>query len=265
MEKLLKFEELEFGYRNRNAKTRKNLGMEESDEPVCVYGAPSAYLDAFTFPSNFELRAGEVIALMGRNGSGKSTLLKTLCGKIPAQGGTIEICGRNLKSWSAGDLAKSVAYISISKAAPERMTVTEFVGLGRMPYSNFFDGRSKEDLKIVNDALALLQLEKFENRNISELSDGERSRAYLAQAVAQQVKVLLLDEPNAFLDIPWSNQLFKTLRQLAADRGMGIIVSTHSLEYASKYCDRFMIVDNMELNVGTLDEANAGGWLEWAR
>ncbi|MCQ2089485.1 MAG: ABC transporter ATP-binding protein [Fibrobacter sp.] len=236
MESLLKCEELEFGHGK-----------------------------GFTSPVDFELQAGEVVALMGRNGSGKSTLLKTLCGKISALGGSVEINGRSLKSLSAVELAKNVAYISISKAAPERMTVAEFVGLGRMPYSNFFDGRSKEDLKIVEDALALLQLENFAERNVCELSDGERSRVYLAQAVAQQVKVLLLDEPNAFLDIPWSHQLFKTLRQLAAERHMGIIVSTHSMEYASKYCDRVMVVEEKNVQCGTWTDAEQMGWLEWTK
>lgn len=219
----------------------------------------------FAQPASFELNAGEVVALMGRNGSGKSTLLKTLCGKVSAMNGTVEIAGANLKDWNAVELAKKIAYISISKAAPERMTVREFVSLGRMPYSGIFDGRSAEDNKIVNDAIELLQLTDYADRMVSTLSDGERSRVYLAEAVAQQVSVLLLDEPNAFLDIPWSHQLFRTLRQLSAERNMGIIVSTHSLEYASKYCDRFMIVDNKNLNVGTLAEAQENGWLEWTK
>ncbi|MCQ2092564.1 MAG: ABC transporter ATP-binding protein [Fibrobacter sp.] len=223
------------------------------------------YGKRFAAPMNFELQAGEVVALMGRNGSGKSTLLKTLSGKIPALGGSVEIGNQSLNTFPATELAKNIAYISISRAAPERMTVAEFVGLGRMPYSNFFDGRTKEDLRIVNDALALLQLESFADRNVCELSDGERSRVYLAQAVAQQVKILLLDEPNAFLDIPWSHQLFKTLCQLASDRGMGIIVSTHSMEYASKYCNRVMVVDCESVPCGSWLEAEQKGWLEWTK
>lgn len=223
------------------------------------------YSKSFAAPVDFELLAGEVVALMGRNGSGKSTLLKTLCGKVPALNGSVEITDKNLKSWDAVELAKQMAYMSISKAAPERMTVREFVSLGRMPYSGIFDGRSAEDNKIIDEALSLLVLTDYADRMVSSLSDGERSRVYLAEAVAQQVNVLLLDEPNAFLDIPWSHQLFKTLRQLSAEKNMGIIVSTHSLEYASLYCDRFMIVDDKKLNVGTLAEAKENGWLDWTK
>lgn len=219
----------------------------------------------FAAPLNFELLPGEVVALMGRNGSGKSTLLKTLCGRIPALGGTIKVCGTCLKSLKTMDLAKLIAYISISKAAPDRMTVREFVGLGRMPYSGFLDGRTAEDVKIVDESLELLELSGFGDRYVCELSDGERSRVYLAMALAQQVKVLLLDEPNAFLDIPWSHQLFRTLRTIAAERGVGILVSTHSLDFAEKYCQRVMVVGDRSVSVENWEGARAGGLLDWTK
>lgn len=223
------------------------------------------YKKGFALAMDFELQPGEVVALMGRNGSGKSTFLKTLCGRIPALGGTVEIEQRSLKAWPVKELARRIAYISISKAAPERMTVSEFVGLGRMPYSDFFDRRCKADLEITRDAMKMMDLQDFVTRPICELSDGERSRAYLAQAVAQQVNILLLDEPNAFLDIPWSRQLFRTLRQLAAERGMGVIVSTHSKEYASSYCDRVMVIENCRVQWGVWEKAEEEGWLEWTK
>lgn len=223
------------------------------------------YGQGFAAPCDFQLDEGEVIGLMGRNGCGKSTLLKTLCGKIPAVNGSVELLDRALPLWSAQELSKKVAYLSISKAAPERMTVREFVSLGRMPYSGIFDGRNAEDERIVDDAIELLQLSPLAYREVSTLSDGERSRVYLAEAVAQQVKVLLLDEPNAFLDIPWSHQLFKTLKSLAENRGMGIVVSTHSLEYAKLYCHRLMVVDLQQVHVGTVAEMQSCGALDWTK
>ena len=145
----------------------------------------------------------------------------------------------------------------------DRMTVREFVSLGRTPYAGLFDGRSKEDEKIVDEAVSLLELENFTNRWVNELSDGERSRVYLAQAVAQQVKVLLLDEPNAFLDIPRSRKLFTLLQKLAKERGMGILVSTHSVEYAEKYCDRIMVIEKGCVRCESANEARAKGLLDW--
>jgi iron complex transport system ATP-binding protein len=98
---------------------------------------------------------------------------------------------------------------------------------------------------------------------MTELSDGEKSRVYLAEAIAQQVKVLLLDEPNAFLDIPRSRKLFEMLRKLAKERDMGIIVSTHSVEYAEKYCDRMMVIANQQVRCAAANEARALGLLDW--
>ena len=103
----------------------------------------------------------------------------------------------------------------------------------------------------------------FASRPIAELSDGERSRVFLAEAVAQQVKVLLLDEPNAFLDIPRSHALFRLLKKIASERNMGIIVSTHSVEYAERYCDKIMVVNGGAVRVAPASEARKEGLLDW--
>jgi iron complex transport system ATP-binding protein len=147
--------------------------------------------------------------------------------------------------------------------APDRMMVREFVGLGRTPYAGIFDGHSAEDNRIIDESLALLDLETFAGRWVSELSDGERSRVYLAMAIAQQVQVLLLDEPNAFLDIPRSHHLFKILKRLAVERQMGIVVSTHSVEYAEKYSDRLMVVSDRQVRISKTLVARANGLLDW--
>lgn len=221
-------------------------------------------LEAF----DFDLRAGEVVALMGANGSGKSTLLKTLSGVIPPVSGCVRIDGaagtlQDVRGFPLHDLAKRVALVRMSGLEPGRLTVREFVGLGRIPYAGFLDGRSAEDNRIVDEALALLDVSAFASRAVAELSDGERSRVYLAQAVAQQVKVLLLDEPNAFLDIPRSHRLFRLLRMLAESNGVGIVVSTHSVEYAEEYADRIMVLDGGRVRVSTAADARGQGLFEW--
>lgn len=208
---------------------------------------------------DFSLEAGEVVALMGENGSGKSTLLKTLAGLVPALSGE-----DSRVSLTPRERAKFVALVRMSGMEPGRLSVREFVGLGRMPYSGFLDGRTAEDERIVADAMALLDVAAFANRPVAELSDGERSRVYLACAVAQQVQVLLLDEPNAFLDIPRSHRLFKILRELAATRHVGVVVSTHSIEYAEKYCDRIAVIDGGAWRVARAEEARSQGLFRWA-
>lgn len=229
------------------------------------YSAGNPFARAF----DFTLESGEVVALMGENGCGKSTLLKTFAGMLRPVAGCVTIQGRDVhdreKGYTLQGLSKQVTLMRMNMEAPDRMTVQEFVSLGRTPYAGVLDGRSAEDEAIIEQSMECLDVKRFANRAVCELSDGERTRVYLAEAIAQSVNVLLLDEPNAFLDIPRSHALFRTLRELAASRGMGIVVSTHSVEYALRYADRIMVIDGGELKVSTADRAEASGILDWAR
>lgn len=247
---LLQCNKLEFGY-------GKVLG---ATAVVGTSGA-AAVAPALAAPLDFTLSAGEVVAVVGANGSGKSTLLKTLAGFVQPLSGAFEIEG--VANMPLRERAKKIALVRMGNMVLSRMTVREFVGLGRTPYSNFLDGRLAEDERIVDDALATVGMTAFANRAVAELSDGERSRVYLAEALAQQVQILLLDEPDAFLDVPHSHHLFKMLRTLAAERKMGILVSTHSIEYAEKYCNRMMVIDKGCIQVDTAAEARVHGLLRW--
>ena len=237
----------------------------EARELRIGYAAADPFAQAF----NFTLDAGEVVALMGENGCGKSTLLKTFAGTLEPLGGHVTIAGRDVHDRDSGytmqELSKKVALMRMNMVPPDRMTVREFVSLGRTPYAGVFDGRSAEDEAIIDVSMTLLDVQKYAARPVCELSDGERTRVYLAEAIAQSVDVLLLDEPNAFLDIPRSHSLFRTLRGLAAERGMGIVVSTHSVEYALKYADRIMVIDGGVVKVAAAGNAEAEGILDWAR
>ena len=212
---------------------------------------------------DFSLETGNVVALMGENGCGKSSLLKTLAGLLPPVAGTVLLDGRALSEWSPRERSQTISLVRMSNVVPPRMSVREFVRLGRSPYSGIFDSRTAEDNRIVEESMALLDVAAFADRPVAELSDGERSRVFLAEAVAQQVKVLLLDEPNAFLDIPRSHALFRLLKKIAIERQMGIMVSTHSVEYAERYCDKIMVVNGGTAKVALAGEARKCGLLDW--
>ena len=220
-------------------------------------------LPSMKFPFDFSLASGNVVALMGENGCGKSSLLKTFAGLLAPVAGEVSLEGKSLTEWAPRERAQEISLVRMSSAVPPRMSVSEFVRLGRSPYSGIFDSRTDEDNRIVKESMALLDVANFANRPIAELSDGERSRVFLAEAVAQQVKILLLDEPNAFLDIPRSHALFRLLKKIAVERQMGIVVSTHSVEYAERYCDRIMVVNGGAVRVAPAGDARKNGLLDW--
>ena len=220
-------------------------------------------LSTMNVPFDFAITPGTVVALMGENGCGKSSLLKTFAGLLSPVAGEVSLEGKTLVNWAPRERAQAISLVRMSSAVPPRMSVSEFVRLGRSPYSGIFDSRTDEDYRIVEESMTLLDVLSFADRPIAELSDGERSRVFLAEAVAQQVKVLLLDEPNAFLDIPRSHALFRLLKKIAEEREMGIIVSTHSVEYAERYCDRIMVVNGGSVRVAPASEARKEGLLDW--
>ena len=220
-------------------------------------------LETMKSPFDFSLSSGMVVALMGENGCGKSSLLKTFAGLLAPVAGEVSLEGKSLTEWAPRERAQEISLVRMSSAVPPRMSVSEFVRLGRSPYSGIFDSRTEEDNRIVENSMALLDVANFANRPIAELSDGERSRVFLAEAVAQQVKILLLDEPNAFLDIPRSHALFRLLKKIAVERQMGIVVSTHSVEYAERYCDKIMVVNGGTVKVAAAPDARKAGLLDW--
>ena len=220
-------------------------------------------LPSMKFPFDFSLASGNVVALMGENGCGKSSLLKTFAGLLAPVAGEVSLEGKSLTEWAPRERAQDISLVRMSSAVPPLMSVSEFVRLGCSPYSGIFDSRTEEDNRIVENSMALLDVANFANRPIAELSDGERSRVFLAEAVAQQVKILLLDEPNAFLDIPRSHALFRLLKKIAVERQMGIVVSTHSVEYAERYCDKIMVVNGGTVKVASTADARRNGLLDW--
>ena len=223
------------------------------------------YASPLASPLDMEVQAGQVVALVGENGSGKSTLLKTLGGMLLPLDGSLELDGRPLAEYGLRELSKKVTLVRMGLAAPAEMTVREFVSLGRSPYAGFLDGRSREDEGIIDSAMDDMDVTLFAERKVAELSDGERSRVYLARALAQQVKLLLLDEPDAFMDIPRRKNLFVTLQKLSREKDMTVVLSTHWVDYAEKYADSILAFTTKgNLEFAPADQAREKGLLAWA-
>ncbi|MCH0540868.1 ABC transporter ATP-binding protein [Streptomyces sp. MUM 203J] len=188
-------------------------------------------------------RAGELTVLLGPNGAGKSTLLRTLCGLLPPLGGSIRIGGDDLARTPPTTLARRLAVVLTDRVDAGLLSVRELTGLGRHPHTGFTGRLTAADHAAVEWSLKAVGAHHLADRPAAELSDGERQRVLTARALAQEPEVVLLDEPTAFLDVPSRVALTVLLRDLARDKGLTVVVSTHDLELALRVADAVWLVD----------------------
>jgi len=188
-----------------------------------------------------DLRAGEVLGLIGANGAGKSSLLQALAGLVPAPQGEVRLCGRPLPGWSRRELARTLAYLPQGGACHWPLTVERVVTLGRLPHVGPWARLGPEDRAAVVEAMQWADCLHLRGRRIDTLSGGERARVLLARALAVGPRVLLADEPVAGLDPGHQIQLMRLLRRRAAAGG-GVIVVLHDLTLAARFCDRILLL-----------------------
>lgn len=192
---------------------------------------------------SLQIQAGALIALLGPNGSGKSTLMRTLAGLQWPLHGHVRASEFDLHRFTGSQRARVVTYTASEAAPSAQIRVDEFVALGRIPHMRGIRGMSDVDIETVVQALRDTNLENFIDRNVAEISDGERQRVTLARALAQQTRFLLLDEPTAHLDIRQRGALSLTLRTIVARDGTAIIVSTHDLDFALSIAERVWVLN----------------------
>jgi len=181
---------------------------------------------------SFEISSG-LTCLIGPNGSGKSTLLKTIAGLIKPIAGSIFVFGKDCSTINSMDLAKLISFVPARFPAETNIKVFDFVALGRIPHTNAFGKLEKTDLEKVNSAMEQAEIADFANRRVNSLSDGEKQRVALARALAQDTKILLMDEPTAFLDYSHRIKLFEFLTEARNDKIY--LVSTHELDLAKRF------------------------------
>ena len=191
---------------------------------------------------DLDVRAGEVVGLVGPNGAGKSTLIRAATGVVPSEGGDIAVSGTELGTLSRSDLARRIAVVQQLPEAPATMRVGELALLGRSPYLGLLGRESRRDERICWEAMRRAGCEDLADRPLGTLSGGQRRRAFVARALAQECPLLLLDEPTANLDPDAQSALCELLRELAAG-GTGVLVVLHDLTLAAAYCDRIVLLD----------------------
>ena len=201
---------------------------------------------------NLALERGKLVALLGQNGAGKSTLLRALtCDERPI-GGTIMADGKNLLEMSQKDRSRLIGLVSTERIQAGALTVTELVGLGRQPHTGFLGRLDDEDREIVRQSMTDAGIIAKAGEYMASLSDGERQKAMIARALAQQMPIIILDEPTAFLDVASRIETMRLLQNLAHDRGKAVLLSSHDISQSLMLADElWLITTDRQVLTGT--------------
>ena len=189
------------------------------------------------------IAAGELLALIGTNGSGKTTLLRLLAGTLRADAGGLQLFDRPASGWSRMELARRIAVLPQSLELPSGFRVGELVTMGRLPHSRSLFGATREDEEAVERALRDAAADDLASRYAEELSGGERQRVLVAMALAQEPRLLLLDEPTLHLDLAHQVSLLDTIRRLSRERRIAVVAVLHDLTLAAVAAPRVALLD----------------------
>lgn len=206
--------------------------------------------------ASFELRGGEALGIVGPNGSGKSTLLKTVAGLLKPTSGDARVFDKPPRSLEHGAIAYVPQIEDVDWTFPA--TVRDVVSMGRFPQLRLWQRFSATDRAIVDRALDEVHMSDLAQRQISQLSGGQQQRAFVARALAQEPKILLLDEPTTGVDAQTEEALRLVVRAKVRD-GLPVIMTTHDLDRASDWFDRLMVLDRRVLAMGTPDDVLVSG------
>lgn len=188
------------------------------------------------------IEKGEILGILGPNGSGKSTLLKVMSGAGKPDEGSVLLEGRHFSSYPRRELARRIAFVPQNLFLDFPFTCREVVLMGRFPYLGGLGLEREEDHRIAGETMRLTHTDHLAERAITDLSGGEQQRVILAQALAQQGDILMLDEPTSHLDIKFQLEILDLLKTLNRDRAYTIVLVLHDLNLAALYCDRIALL-----------------------
>lgn len=211
---------------------------------VLEFDAVSVIYDKRPVVESFSARveSGEWLGVIGPNGAGKSSLLRAAAGLVRFEG-DVRVGGSALSPLGDSARAQQVAYVAQDPMIPDDMCVFDYVLLGRTPYVGYFGSESASDRNVVVDVIDRLRLGAFAARMLGTMSGGERQRAVLARALAQEAPVLLLDEPTSALDIGHQQQALELVTELREHSGLTVVSAMHDLTLAGTYTDRLVLLD----------------------
>lgn len=193
---------------------------------------------------SLQINDGQYVGIIGPNGSGKSTLVKLFAGLLHPDTGNVQIQTNNLKSHTRKQIARMMAYVPQSVEISFDFPVKDVVAMGRFPHSQNLLLKDEQSLAVVNQVIKNMHLEPLQERSFTELSGGEKQRAVIASALAQETNLLLLDEPTSALDLKHQQEIYMILKKLARDEKKTVVVVTHDINLAAQYCDRLILLSH---------------------
>lgn len=235
---ILKARNLTIGYKNGDKKTEVISGI------------------------NLSLCRGELVCLLGANGAGKSTLLRTLACTQPPLSGEVRIDDIVIDKISKSKFAKLLGLVYTDRTSAGALTVRELVELGRQPHTGFLGRLDKHDHEVVDKAINDVGIAYKSNAFVADLSDGERQKAMIAKALAQETPIIFLDEPTAFLDVESKIETIRLLHTLAKENNKAVLLSSHDISQALILADKLWIIDSTgEVESGATEDVILSGRL----
>ncbi|ARC83867.1 ABC transporter family protein [Clostridium argentinense CDC 2741] len=198
---------------------------------------------------SFSVEEGQMVSIIGPNGSGKSTLLKAISRFLKKKSGVVYLEKEDMDLMNIKKVAQKMSTLSQHNKSPEDLVVKELIYYGRMPHKKWLERRNGEDEKIINWAINHTSLQGYENKKVMELSGGERQRVWIAMALAQKPKILLLDEPTTYLDICHQLEVMELIKELNKSLNLTVIMVLHDLSQAAKYSNKIVVIKDGNLVV----------------
>lgn len=190
---------------------------------------------------DFTINESMMVGIIGGNGSGKTTLLKSISGYLKPKSGNVFIAEKNIKDFSVKEKARYISYVPQEMPYDFEFSCYDLVMMGRIPFLKRFQSERKKDKEIVMDSMKITNTWQFRNKSIKDLSGGERQRVYIARALAQKPKILLMDEPVSHLDIKYQIEILSLVNRLSL-KGILVITVLHDINLASQFCDKIFIM-----------------------
>lgn len=195
---------------------------------------------------NMDIKAGDIVVMIGPNGAGKSTLIRTISGVLPALAGHVNIVGKDLDAMTIRERSRFLAMVYTDRVVTPALRVSELVAMGRQPHTGVLGRLTGEDRQIIMQAMLKVGIEHLKSRRLGDISDGERQKAMIARAIAQDTPIVILDEPTSFLDVAARLEMTDLMARMAAGGDKAVILSSHDIASALAVATHVLTVNPHE-------------------